>query len=303
MHPDTTGGRQRAAVDIGTNSVRLLVARVEEGKVIPLCRRLVTTRLGEGLEPGAPLRGAARQRTLQALGGFARLMAGFRPEVVQAVATSAVREAGNGAEFAAAAARVLGAPVRVISGEEEARLSYLGAVWGLGLDRAVVVDIGGGSTELTYPRGDALVSRSCPVGAVRCTAARASRPDVERALAPITAGVPQDLPLVGVGGTVTTLAAVEMGLVPYDPDRVHGSRLSAPEVDRLYARLAGLDLAERRRVPGLQPERADIILAGTMILQVLLAYLGRPEIVVSEADLLYALVLAPELAASASALS
>ncbi|MGB9885785.1 MAG: Ppx/GppA family phosphatase [Moorellales bacterium] len=276
---------------------------MEQGRVVPLCRRLVSTRLGEGLEPGAPLTEAARRRTLAALAGFVQVMAHFRPATVQAVATSAAREARDGAEFAATAGRVLGAPVRVISGEEEARLSYLGAVTGLGLERAVVVDIGGGSTEFTYPCNHTLVSHSYPVGAVRCTAGGNSREEVEKLLAPVAHGVPPELPLVGVGGTVTTLAAVQMRLDPYDPERVHGSRLSAGAVDRLYAYLASLAPSERRQVPGLQPERADIIVAGTMILQVLLACLRRPEIVVSEADLLYALILTPELADLASAWS
>ncbi|MCR4419084.1 MAG: Ppx/GppA phosphatase family protein [Clostridia bacterium] len=294
------GSEIRASVDIGTNSVRLLVARVEKDALTPLCRQLASTRLGEGIQVSGRLESDAWRRTLEALGGFARIISAYLPDEVTAVATSAVREAANGSEFAAAAGRVLGAPVKVLTGEEEARLSYLGAVRGLGWERAVVVDIGGGSTELTYPAGDTLVSRSRPVGAVRCTQARSSRADITRELELLTAGVPQGLPLIAVGGTATTLAAVEMSLTPYDPDRVHGHRLSVRQIDRLYARLAALDLAQRRRVPGLQPERADIILAGIAILQEVLALLSREEVIVSEADLLYALLLEPEAAASAS---
>lgn len=284
-------GLVRAAVDIGTNSVRLLVAEVRDGAVMPLKRELVSTRLGQGLSDDGLLQDEPQQRTLAALSRFAAVLTAFGPAATAAVATSAVREAKNGREFAAAASKVLGTPVRVIDGAEEARLSYLGAVQALGLKEAVVVDIGGGSTELTYPHGGRLVSHSCPVGAVRCTARGATRAAIAETLRPATADVPAFLPLVGVGGTVTSLVAVEKGLVPYDPAEVHGTRLSAETVAKLHARLAGLDLARRRQVPGLQPERADIILAGTLILQEILAQLGRDELIVSEADLLYALIL------------
>lgn len=281
----------RAAVDIGTNSVRLLVAEVANGTVVPVRRELVSTRLGQGLDEDGFLKEEPQQRTLAALAQFAAVLAAFRPQATAAVATSAVREAKNGCAFAAAASAVLGVPVRVIDGGEEARLSYTGAVQALGLSEAVVVDIGGGSTELTYPADGRLISHSRPVGAVRCTASRTPRAAIAEALRPATAAVPPCLPLVGVGGTVTTLVAVAKGLSPYNPAEVHGARLSAATVAALYTRLAALDLAQRRQVAGLQPERADIILAGILILQEIMAQLGRDQLIVSEADLLYALVL------------
>lgn len=282
--------RVKAAVDIGTNSVRLLVARVNGVSVVPLYREILPTRLGEGLKPGGLLQKGPWERTLDGICRIAGKLAAFRPTEVVAVATSAVREAQNGPEFAEAASEILGVPVRVISGEEEARLSYFGAVQGLGLSEAVVVDIGGGSTEITYPLEGRLMFHSCPVGAVRCTEAQSGREEIRRVVRPAVSGAPPVLPVVGVGGTVTSLVAVHKKLVPYDPVQVHGARLSRETVDGLYGDLCRLDLKHRRRIPGLQPERADIILAGIMILQVLLEELNRPEVIVSEADLLYALL-------------
>lgn len=276
-------GAVLAAVDIGSHAVRLLVAQRINGAIVPLRRELIATRLGERMADGI-LGEAAQRRTLAALADLAAVLRPYAPRAVTAVATSAVREARNGRDFARAAGVVLRVPVRVLRGDEEARLSYLGAVRGLGLAEAVVVDIGGGSTELVYSRGETLVARSWPVGAMR--PADASRAAVEQALRNVSAGVPPSLPLVGVGGTVTTLVAVEKRLVPYDPQKVHGTVLAAAAVDRLFAYLAGLGLVERRQVPGLQPERADIILNGIVILQVVLAQLGRSALTVSEADLL-----------------
>lgn len=280
-----------AAIDIGTHSVRLLVAGLESGSVVPVHRELITTRLGEGLSPGMPLPVEAQDRTLAALAHFRRVIQGYQA-LAAAVATSAAREASDGRVFALLASEVLGCPVQVIDGHEEAYLSYQGAISGVGLDEAVLVDVGGGSTELVYPHEGQLVTHSFPIGAVRCTAVPAGREELHHLLTVALPEIPAALPLVGVGGTVTTLAAVEKKMPEYDADKIHGSELTLESVEKIQRYLSALDLSERRKVPGLQPERADVILAGIEILTGILVELARKQLIVSEADLLYGLVLA-----------
>ncbi len=219
--------------------------------------------------------------------------------------TYALRAARNPEELL----RRLHRPVRMLTGREEARLGFRGALAGLGITGAasqiLVVDIGGGSVELTWgtPRGIA-ESRSLPLGCVvltrrflphdppRSAEVAALRAHLAQNLGPIVSRLRRRrLRLVGVGGTITTLAALDQRLTPYDPDRVHRYRLSTSAVRALTADLLAQPLADRRRRPGLQPERADVIGAGALVLEHLLVALGRRSLVVSEADLLWALVL------------
>jgi exopolyphosphatase/guanosine-5'-triphosphate,3'-diphosphate pyrophosphatase len=301
---------RRAAIDVGTNSVRLLVAEVGRepataAAVRPVLRSMAITRLGEGLQAGGAIRPAAAARTAAAVEEYvARAAAAGAPEPV-IVGTYALRAARNPGDLLDRLSR----PVRVLSGRDEARLGFRGALAGLGLRgpaaRALVVDIGGGSVELTWgaPQGiDG--TQSLPLGCVVLTRTfLAHDPPLEAEVSALRARLGQRLDpvleplrrrrlrLVGVGGTITTMAALVQRLDPYDPERVHGYRLSASRVREITADLLGRPLGERRRLAGLQPERADIIGAGALVLQHLLERLGRRSIVVSEADLLWALVL------------
>ncbi|NPV28718.1 MAG: Ppx/GppA family phosphatase [Firmicutes bacterium] len=293
-------GKERfAAIDIGTNSTRLLIAEVEGGRVIPRFFALRMTRVGEGVARGEGLRPEPVARTLRALQEFGALARRYGVSCMRVVATSAVREAPNAPGFLKQVREEAGFEVDVISGEEEAYLSYLGACRALpGVAEGVVVDIGGGSTEFTFPArpgapASGLRCVSVPLGAVRLT----ERPALlSELLAPMKAvldeiALRRERNLIGVGGTITTLAAVDQALATYDPDRVHGYRLTRDAVERILFHLAAKNKDERKNVPGLQPERADIIVAGTTILWAILGYLQIPEITVSEADLLHGIIL------------
>jgi len=296
---------RRAAIDIGTNSVRLLVADIDGDAVVrPVDRRLTITRLGEALHAGGLLTSDAAGRTAAVVEDYvarARRLGVSQPVVA---ATYAVRAARNPELLLDR----LGVPVRVLDGEEEAALGFRGAVAGLrDLDPAapvLVLDVGGGSVELSWgtARQGIEGSRSLPVGCVVMTHRMFAHdpPDagevaalegvLAASLDPVLRPLRAAPRLVGVGGTVTTLAAMAQRLVPYDPDRVHGFGVTAAEVDRLLAEMRAMPLAERRQVPGLQPERADVIIAGTLVVRYVLASLGRDVITASETDLLWALV-------------
>lgn len=284
------------AIDIGTNSTRLLIAGLQEGRVLPLYSALRITRLGEGMTRGEGLRPEAVRRTLKALAEYRQLLEEFGVGRVRVVATSAAREAADASAFIRQVREETGLMVEVIPGEEEAYLSYLGACRGLpGISSGMVMDIGGGSTEFTFcaTGGERPVCRSVPMGAVRLTEQPLLLDRLLALYKPVLDGlsaIGADR-LIGVGGTVTTLAAVDQGLVDYDRERVHGYRLTRPAVERILFHLAAKDSRERRAVPGLQPERADIIVAGTTILWMVLSYLGAAQITVSEADLLHGIIL------------
>jgi len=286
-----------AAIDIGTNSARLLVARVESGRVVPEFFTLRTCRIGEGMTRAEGLQPEPVARTLRVLREYRQLIRDYGVEKERVVATSAVREAPNAAEFVSQAREETGFNVEVISGEEEAFLNYLGVCRALpNLKSGVVVDIGGGSTEFTYlvsgSSGSRLCCRSVPIGAVRLT----EKPLLLEGILALLKDVLEEIKhlpqknLVGVGGTITNLAAIDQSLAFYDPEKVHGYRLSTDAVGRILFLLAAKNKEERKRVPGLQPERADIIVAGTTILWAILGYLQVPEIVVSEADILHGII-------------
>lgn len=286
-------------VDIGTNSVRLLVAEVSGQQIRELERDLRTTRLGEGAD--GRLRAEAMARTVRAVREFAGRMraAGAARSVL--AGTAAVREAANREEFAALVRKETGLNLRVLTGEEEALLSYRGAVRGLSGRVAgplVTVDIGGGSTEFAWEDGEGrLRCLSLPVGAVRMTEKSSTMDDIREILEPAFRALRGSGPatprkLAGVGGTVTTLAAMAQGLRRYNPDRVHGYALRVSEVERLHAALRAASLDERRRMPGLQPERADIIPAGAAIALAVMRGLGEAVMYVCETDILHGLALA-----------
>lgn len=286
-------------VDIGTNSVRLLVAEVTGREIKELGRDLGTTRLGEGAD--GRLRPEAMARTARVVREFAERMRAAGAARAVLAGTAAVREAANREEFAGLVRKETGLALRVLTGEEEALLSYRGVVWGLSgriSGPVVTMDIGGGSTEFAWEDGEGkLRCLSLPLGAVRMTEKPSSMDEIREILAPAVAALRESEPavawkLVGVGGTATTLAAMAQGLRRYDPDRVHGYPLHVSEVERLLAALQALPLDERRRMPGLQPERADIISAGATIALAAMRGLGQTVMYVCETDILHGLALA-----------
>jgi len=296
-------------VDIGTNSTRLLVAEVEGEALTQLERRTTVTRLGEGLEASGRLSDAAMARVSEALAGYREMIDELGAERVVAVATSAMRDAANGPEFRDEIKRRFGLDSRTISGDEEARLTFLGATSGRDAGAAtLVIDIGGGSTEFVvgHPGGDPEFHVSTRMGSVRHTERHLhSDPPIAAELAALAADVraivEADVPAdvrasvdagIAVAGTATSLAAIDQQLDPYDPERVHGYRLGAESCVRLLARLAELTVAQRRDVPGLHPDRAPTIVAGAGILLESMRTCGLDEVEVSENDILQGAALA-----------
>jgi exopolyphosphatase/guanosine-5'-triphosphate,3'-diphosphate pyrophosphatase len=287
-----------AAIDVGTNTVLLLVAERAGDVLVPVVERAEITRLGRGVDASGRLDPAAIRETVDVLAAFAgeaRALGASRPSCV---ATSAARDAANGAEFFEAARRAAGIVPEVISGDEEARLVFASA-WrdfgGEGRGALAVLDVGGGSTELTFGDGPHPAGRtSLQIGAVRLTERHVRRdpPPAEEiaavraaardALRPAAAALPPGARLVAVAGTVTTLSAVQQALPAYDAARVHGATLSRAELEALLARLAALPLRERAALPGMEPKRADVIVAGCAIVLEAMAAGGFDRLTVSD---------------------
>jgi exopolyphosphatase / guanosine-5'-triphosphate,3'-diphosphate pyrophosphatase len=278
-----------AAIDLGTNTTRLIVAEVTDGTVDALVRRTTITRLGEGVDARRRLLPLPITRVRNCLVEYRRELQGLGAERALLVATSAVRDAENGEAFLGEIEWSYGFTTRLLSGEEEADLTLRG-VGDVG-EETIVIDIGGGSTELI----SASERVSTELGSVRLTERfLESDPPVAGELEELAQAIrsvleEHDLSAkrgIGVAGTVTSLAALDLGLVEYDPDRVHGHRLGQDAVRAQLERLAALTLAERREVPGLEPERAPVIVAGAAILLEVMRHLELSEIEVSERDLL-----------------
>ncbi len=286
-----------ATIDIGTNSVLLLVARIDDRELQAVEERATITRLGEGVDDTRALAPAAIERTLACLEAYAKAIEEHGAGRVDVVGTSAMRDARGSESFRARARALLGVEPRVISGDEEARLTFRGGQSGITVPQGpvLVFDIGGGSTELI--RGEKLEQRSAislDVGSVRLTErhvrsdpptadelARVGR-DIDEALDRAGAAALQPATLVGVAGTVTTIAAIALEVEPYDAARIHGARLGAGQIDAVVDLLARTPLAERTKLPGLSPKRADVIVAGAKICQRIVERAGAKEIIVSD---------------------
>ncbi|MBI4511098.1 MAG: Ppx/GppA family phosphatase [Deltaproteobacteria bacterium] len=295
-----------ATIDIGTNSILLLVVDLSaEGDARVLEDRCRIERLGHGVDRTGLLDDASIQRALEALREYAGVIRAHDVDTVAAVATQALREVRNGVKFLGPAQEILGAPVEVITGRREAELAFRAVMQSfpqLSEGPLVVCDIGGGSTELIVGRQGVVESLvSLPVGSVRMTERFLSsdppstdqahdmirRIDEELAKAPL----PGPAPLVGVAGTVTTLAAVSIGLEPYEADRVQGMRLRSTEVERQVGEYLRLPVAKRRKMKGLEPKRADVIPAGAAILARVMARMGAREVIVSDRGIRWGLAL------------
>jgi exopolyphosphatase / guanosine-5'-triphosphate,3'-diphosphate pyrophosphatase len=293
-----------AIVDVGTNTTRLLVAEVSDRRVTREVVRLGrVTRLGAGVDRSGQLAATAIERELAVLDEFAGTIAEQAADRRVAVMTSAVRDAANGDSFAAAVAERHRLDVHVLSGDEEARLTYLGATDELdgAAGRTLVIDIGGGSTELVIGHGQAVEFHvSTQAGVVRqadrhITADPPTEAELEALArdvrAVLAAGVPPTqrtgiARALAVAGTPTSLAAIAQALDPYDPSRVHGFRLTGACRDALRARLASLPLEQRRQVVGLHPDRAVTIIPGVVILAEVMDLFGLESVEVSEHDIL-----------------
>lgn len=298
-----------AVVDLGTNSTRLLVADVADGQIRELARRTTVTRLGEGVEATGRLSDAAMARVSEALAAYREVIDQHDARQVVAVATSAMRDAANGPAFRDLLHDRFGIDARTISGDEEARLTFLGASAGraAGAD-TLVIDIGGGSTEYVTGRAgsDPGFHVSTRMGSVRHTERHLhSDPPTSTEMAALAEdvhaivehAVPSDVRErveegIAVAGTATSLAAIDQDLDPYDPDKVHGYRLARDACDRIVARLAALTVEQRRGVTGLHPDRAPSIVAGAVILLESIRLFGLDEIEISEADILHGAALA-----------
>lgn len=295
------GAKRVAVIDVGTNSARLLVADVAGGRVSPVERRSTVTRLGRGVDLSGRLSAEAIEDACAAIGEYVAVLRELGAETVDAIATSAVRDAENGAAFIAELRERFALSARVLDGEEEARLTYLGATSEhLPTRPTLVVDIGGGSTELVVGTGhDISFHTSLQAGVVRHTERHISSDpptpveleslagDVRGLIeAAVDKGVRAEEG-IAVAGTPTSLAAIEMELVPYDPARVHGHVLELPAVQRMFSRLASVPLAQRVEIPGLHPARAPTIVAGVVILVETMRAFGLDSIAVSEHDILY----------------
>ena len=289
-----------AAVDLGTNSTRLLVADVADGRLEDVSRRLKITRLGEGVDERRRLLPAPIARVRNVLTDFRRETEELGAEQTLAIATSAVRDAENGEAFLGEVEWSYGFRTRLLTGHEEAQLTFRGIASGREVENeTLVIDIGGGSTELVAGGPDGLrFHDSLDLGCVRLTERflhsdppKGSELDACAAAvrALLTERVPEDVRpklAIGVAGTVATLAALDLGLDEYDPERIHGHVFARQSVAEQVQRLAALRVAERREVPALDPDRAPVIVAGAVILREIVDHFAAERLEASERDIL-----------------
>ena len=316
-----------AAIDCGTNSIRLLIADLtaktdhserivgssgaqQQPPLADVTRQMRIVRLGEGVDRTGRLAAAALDRTMTALREYANLIDKAQPEAVRMVATSATRDAANAQEFTDRVVAILGVAPEVISGDEEAMLSFTGATRELAgtplaaacLPPYLVTDIGGGSTEFVLGGADAsqVKGRSVNIGCVRLTERHlhgdpplaaevaATVADIDAALDQVAAAVPvaRARTLVGLAGSVTTVAAIALGQTEYDSARIHHSRISAAQVHGIADDLLAMTRAERAAIPVMHPGRIDVIGAGALILDRIMTRFGFAEVLVSEHDIL-----------------
>ena len=286
-----------AVIDVGTNSVKFHVAEKRPDKSWrTVVDRAAVTRLGEGLRESGELCSEAMERTATAIAGMAAEAKRDGTAAIAAVGTMGMRTARNSEAFIGLVERRAGVRIEIISGEEEGRLAYVAVQSGLGLGEGsvIVFDTGGGSTQFTFGRGPIVQERfSLNVGAVAYT----ERYGLDRVVAPeqlraARAALAADLArldgkgspdaLVGLGGAVTNMTAVKLGLAPYDPDRVQGASLERAEVERQIELYRARTADERRRIVGLQPERAEVILAGACVVLTVMDKLGKDRLAVSD---------------------
>lgn len=284
----------QVAMDIGTNSTRLLI--LSQGKI--LHQELTITRIGQGLKEFGKIQEVPLERTIKALKKYKEKFSTYKVEKYHLIATSAMRDALNKEEVIKRIKDQTGFDTEIISGQREAELSYLGATADFP-GKNLVIDIGGGSTEVVFPTNDdvtremKLTYTSTNLGGVRLK----EDPELlEKASFLFSENIPMAqnftaFNLIGVGGTITTLAAIKLALEEYQWEKIHGLILTIEEIKEIYQKLKGLSLAQRKKVPGLEPERADIIVYGIEILLVFMEQYKFTTIRASDKDLLFALLI------------
>lgn len=290
-----------AVIDIGTNSIRMLLAEVKDGEIKNSTKVLEMTRIGKGVNKTKRLSDDAMDRSIDALRKFKDLAIDYGASEIKAIATSAVRDALNKDEFITRVKEELGMEINVISGEKEAELGFAGVIYG-NMSKSqdiLVIDIGGGSTEFIIGVGNEIKYRtSIDVGAVRMTDKHISTDpisddefnnlaqNIEKILRDVIVKIKEYNieEVFGIGGTVTTLAAIDQNLDIYDRNKVHNYKLKTYEIEDMIDRFKSLNNDARKKIKGLQPKRADIILAGSIILYEILKALGVEQIIISDYD-------------------
>ncbi len=296
-----------AAIDCGTNAIRLLIATVDGNKVTDLVREMRTVRLGEGVDTTGEFSSAALERTFAACREYAELLMQYEVKELRFIATSASRDVSNRNAFIVGVKETLGVEPEVISGDQEAELSYRGALSGLHVQAPVLVaDIGGGSTEFVTSLPDgSLVSRSLNIGCVRMTERHLhsdppTQQEIETAISDIdnqielihrTISINSETTFIGLAGSVTTVAAMAMGLNDYDADLIHGSVVSIDQVEAVTDELLHMTRAQRAELRFMHPGRVDVIGGGALVLKESMRILGFEQVLVSEKDLLDGVVL------------
>ena len=296
-----------ASIDIGTNSTRLLIADYCNNKFIPLERKMRITRLGRDLEQNNIILDDSAKRTLDAVSDYCGLISSYDIKKYRAVGTSTLRKASNSRWFVSYIYKNSGIKIDVISGEEEASLSFYGAVRETGFNKKysgsiLVVDIGGGSSEFIL--GDSScnpgLTESINIGCVNLTERFISHSTPDKGslarmhryiadnLKKVTGKINRQKPIsiIGVAGTITTLAAIDLGLKKYDSEKIHQHILSFKRIREIYKNLCSLSLEKRKKIAGLDPKRADVIIGGAAIVIEVLKLLKSTEIITSEKDIL-----------------
>ena len=284
-----------AAIDIGTNSIRLLIAEFNEGKLNKLVNELRTPRLGEGINNGV-INSEAQQRAIKVLTEYKKMIENYRADY-RAVATSAIRDADNKNEFLTKAKEESGIEIDVISGSEEAKLSYLGITNGLNKteDNMLAVDIGGGSTEFVFGTEAGVTEyHSINLGAVRLKESlgqnlEAMKSEAQKQVKKILSDTTSEM-IIGVGGTITTLAAIDQGLEDYQPHKIQNYQLSIRKIEKILKELKNLSLRDRKNISGLSEDRADIIIPGIIILLTIMEKCGLKELKVSDFGILEGII-------------
>ena len=289
-----------ASIDIGTNTVLMLIADYRDGRLEEILDLASITRLGEDLKETGLISGKAAERTFTALRRYKETAGRLGVDEIDCVGTAALREARNSVDFTDRVSEELGIKVRVVSGHDEAYYTYLSVKQDRfpGTDRFIVVDIGGGSTELIEgDRERFLDFVSLPVGSVKLTEMFIrSDPPEEEEITRLTRFLKEAISapfngsgatIVGTAGTVTNLAGIVLGLETYEKEKVHGLRITLKEIDAVIARLKGLTVAERRKVRGMEQGREDILLQGILLMGDIMRYFGAGELVVSAGGVRY----------------
>lgn len=293
-----------AAIDCGTNSIRLLISRVDdEGNLIEITRRMIIVRLGEGVDATGKFSDAALARVFAACDEYAELIKTHEVSAIRFIATSASRDVSNRDEFATGVKARLGCELEVISGETEAELSFAGATFELAKKFAgpyLVLDIGGGSTEFVLGTEKPEFARSVNIGCVRMTerhlnqdppsaeSIQAATKDIEDAITLAAEIVPVEkaITVIGLAGSVTTVAAMALGLDKYDREAIHGSLISAQSIHRTTEKFLSMTREQRAALPYMHPGRVDVIGAGALVLDRIVRRIKVESIVVSEQDIL-----------------